>query len=84
MMSSNYQIIITLNLSFSIISKPFNWFFLNEDSNGGAIIDYGGYLSIIKDFNLDFNHTFLNFDNYGKDILSINYIVIISLQIKYR
>ena len=67
MTSSNYQIynyskIITLLLYLSLLIG----FFLNEDSNGGAINDYEGYLSIIKDFNLDFNHTFLNFDNYGE------------------
>ncbi len=41
-------------------------FFLNEDSNGGAFLDYKGYLIIINDFVTDFNHTFLNFDKYGE------------------
>ena len=41
-------------------------FFLNEDSNGGAFLDYKGYLNIINDFVADFNHTFLNFDKYGE------------------
>ena len=41
-------------------------FFLNEDSNGGAFLDYRGYLNIINDFKTDFNHTFLNFDKYGE------------------
>ena len=41
-------------------------FIFNEDANGGAIMDYIGYRSIINDFILNFNHTFLNFDQYGE------------------
>lgn len=52
--------LVILYLSFLI------GFFLNEDSNGGAFLDYRGYLNIINDFKTDFNHTFLNFDKYGE------------------
>ena len=41
-------------------------FFLNEDSNGGATMDYIGYKTIIYDFILNFKYTFLNFDQYGE------------------
>ena len=41
-------------------------FILGEDSNGGAIMDYMGYRSIINDFILNFKNTFLNFDQYGE------------------
>ena len=41
-------------------------FILGEDSNGGAIMDYMGYRSIINDFILDFKNAFLNFDQYGE------------------
>ena len=41
-------------------------FFLNEDSNGGAFLDYKGYIPIIYDFVSNFNNTFLNFDKYGE------------------
>ena len=41
-------------------------FILGEDSNGGAIMDYMGYRSIINHFILDFKNTFLNFDQYGE------------------
>ena len=41
-------------------------FILDEDTNGGAIIDYMGYQSIANDFISNFNHTFLNFDQYGE------------------
>ena len=41
-------------------------FILGEDSNGGAIMDYMGYRSIINDFILNFKSTFLNFDQYGE------------------
>jgi len=41
-------------------------FILGEDSNGGAIMDYMGYRSIINDFSLNFKNTFLNFDQYGE------------------
>ena len=41
-------------------------FFLNEDSNGGAYIDYQSYVNLIRLFVLDFNNTLLNFDNYGE------------------
>ena len=41
-------------------------FILGEDSNGGAIMDYMGYRSIINNFILDFKNAFLNFDQYGE------------------
>ena len=41
-------------------------FILGEDSNGGAIMDYMGYRSIINDFILNFKNTFLSFDQYGE------------------
>ena len=41
-------------------------FFLNEDSNGGAFVDYQSYINLIRLFVLDFNNTLLNFDNYGE------------------
>jgi len=39
-------------------------FFFNEDSNGGAIMDYKSYGNLIQYFTSDFNNTFLNFDKY--------------------
>jgi len=41
-------------------------FFLNEDSSGGAIMDYTMYQDIIKKFVLDFKYSFFNFDEFGE------------------
>ena len=41
-------------------------FLLNEDSNGGASVDYDTYRSIINNFVLDFKNTFLNYDKFGE------------------
>ena len=57
----NIIIIIVTLYAFYLLG-----FFLNEDSNGGATMDYMGYKTIIYDFILNFNYTFLNFDQYGE------------------
>ena len=41
-------------------------FFLNEDSSGGAIMDFTAYQSFIKSFVLDFKYSFFNFDEFGE------------------
>ncbi len=59
----------TKNTTFILVVLYLSYllgFILGEDTNGGAIIDYMGYLSIIDNFILDFKHTFLNFDQYGE------------------
>ena len=59
----------TKNTTFILVVLYLSYllgFILGEDTNGGAIMDYMGYRSIIDDFILDFKHTFLNFDQYGE------------------
>ena len=41
-------------------------FFLNEDSSGGAIMDFKAYQSFIKSFVLDFKYSFFNFDEFNE------------------
>ena len=40
-------------------------FFFNENSTGGAIIDYLNQKEILKLFALNFRETFLNYDNFS-------------------
>jgi len=59
----------TKNTTFILVVLYLSYllgFILGEDTNGGAIMDYMGYRSIIDNFILDFKHTFLNFDQYGE------------------
>tara|TARA_Y100000389_G_C17443904_1_gene510397 strand:+ start:311 stop:1558 length:1248 start_codon:yes stop_codon:yes gene_type:complete len=40
-------------------------FYFNEDSNGGAFLDYRGQKDVSKAFAIDFKQTFLNYDNFA-------------------
>lgn len=59
----NKSTILTLVLLYLFFLMGF---IFDEDTNGGAIMDYMGYHSIINNFILNFNHTLLNFDQYGE------------------
>ena len=40
-------------------------FFYNEDSTGGAFLDYKGQKAVSESFAADFNKTLLNYDNFA-------------------
>ena len=40
-------------------------FYLNEDSTGGAFLDYRGQKVVSKAFAINFKDTFLNYDNFA-------------------
>ena len=40
-------------------------FYFNEDSTGGAFLDYRGQKGVSEAFAINFNNTFLNYDNFA-------------------
>ena len=40
-------------------------FIYDENSTGGALLDYNNQKRISESFSLNFNHTFLHFDNFA-------------------
>ena len=56
-------------------------FYIQEDSTGGAYIDYRGYKELINLFINDFKNTFLNFDQFGE---RHSPVIIILLSIPYK
>ena len=60
--NNNFKIILfSIYYIFFLIA-----FFLNENSNGGALQDYSGYKKLINLFINDFSGTLLTFDQYGE------------------
>lgn len=54
-------------------------FILNEDSTGGARMDYNSYRNLIQSFIFDFNNTFLNYDKYGERHSPV-FVILLSLR----
>ena len=60
----NFKIKIEVILLFFLISSFFVGFYFDENSSGGAFIDYKNQSIIINAFSVNFTETILNYDKY--------------------